>query len=144
MIQRGDYYTTDGDEPSLESKKYTEPVQSAENTPLRAVAYVSGKRLSEITTANYLFEDRYRAVICINGNPTAFRKSYALMNKFNKIERPQIFRFTRRMERLAFRFPRNQAKGAGTIIYSQKSLSINLRGIRAERSDLPILAGVRI
>lgn len=123
------YYTTDGDEPSLESKKYTEPVQISGNTPLRAVAYVSGKRLSEITTATYLFEEPHTVpVICINGNPDSVQEVLRVDDKFNKIERPANISFYEADGTLGVSFPAGiKPKGAGTIIYSQKSLSINLR-----------------
>ncbi|MEN6635979.1 MAG: lamin tail domain-containing protein [Clostridiaceae bacterium] len=123
------YYTTDGDEPSLDSRRYTEPVQIDESTPLRAVSYISGKRLSEITTATYLFEEPHTVpVVCITGNADRIQEVLRVDDKFNKVERLANISFYEPDGVLGVSFPAGiKPKGAGTIIYSQKSLSINLR-----------------
>ena len=123
------YYTTDGDEPSLDSHRYTEPVQISDSTPLRAVSYVSGKRISEITTATYLFEEKHTVpVICITGNADRIQEVLSVDDKFHKIERLANISFYEPDGVLGVTFPAGiKPKGAGTIIYSQKSLSINLR-----------------
>lgn len=123
------YFTTDGDEPSLDSARYTEPVEISKNTPLRAVAYISGKRLSEITTATYLFEEKHTVpVICINGNAERIREVMRVADKDEKVERLAYISFYEPDGSLGVSFPAGiKPKGAGTIVYSQKSLSLNLR-----------------
>ncbi len=123
------YYTTDGDEPSMDSHRYTEPVQISDNTPLRAVSYISGKRLSEITTATYLFVEKHTVpVICITGNADRIQEVMSVDDKFHKVERLASISFYEPDGVLGVSFPAGiKPKGAGTIIYSQKSLSINLR-----------------
>ena len=51
------YYTTDGNEPSTSSKKYTDPLSIKSNTPLRAIAVKEGEINSGITTASYFFNE---------------------------------------------------------------------------------------
>ena len=123
------YYTTDGEEPSLESKRYTEPVEIKKNTPLRAVSYISGKRLSEITTATYLFEEKHTVpVICITGEPDRVREVMRVNDKDEKVERLAYISFYEQDGSLGVSFPAGiKPKGAGTVAYAQKSLSINLR-----------------
>ncbi len=123
------YYTTDGDEPSLNSKRYTEPIEIKKNTPLRAISYISGKRLSEITTATYLFEEKHTVpVICITGNPDRVHEVMRVNDKTEKVERLANIAFYESDGSLGVTFPAGiKPKGAGTVVYSQKSLSINLR-----------------
>ena len=123
------YYTTNGDEPSLKSKRYTEPVTISKNTPLRAVSYSSGKRLSEITTATYLFEERHTVpVVCVTGNPERVRQVLRVDSQLDKVERLAYISFYEPDGTLGVGFPAGiKPKGAGTVVYSQKSLSINLR-----------------
>ena len=123
------YFTTDGDEPSMDSKRYTEPVEVRNNTVLRAVSYISGKRLSEITSATYLFEKRHTVpVICIVGNPERVREVMRVNDKDEKVERLAYISFYEPDGSLGVSFPAGiKPKGAGTVVYAQKSLSINLR-----------------
>jgi len=123
------YYTLDGDEPSLDSIRYTQPVAISGNAPLRAVSYVSGKRISEITTATYLFEDPHTVpVICITGNADRVHEVMSVDDKDEKVERLAYISFYEADGSLGVSFPAGiKPKGAGTVVYSQKSLSINLR-----------------
>ena len=123
------YFTTDGDEPSMDSNRYTEPVSVSGNTVLRAVSYISGKRLSEITSATYLFEERHTVpVICIVGNPERVREVMRVNDKDEKVERLAYISFYEPDGSLGVSFPAGiKPKGAGTVVYAQKSLSINLR-----------------
>lgn len=123
------YYTTDGDEPSLDSTRYTAPIEINANTPLRAISYVSGKRVSEITTATYLFEEQHTVpVVCINGNAKGIQEVMRVDNKNDKVERLATISFYEPDGTLGVTFPAGiKPKGAGTLVYSQKSLSINLR-----------------
>ncbi|MDP3447653.1 MAG: lamin tail domain-containing protein [Eubacteriales bacterium] len=123
------YYTTDGDEPSLDSKRYTEPVEIKQSTPLRAVSYVSGRRISEITTATYLFEEPHTVpVVCVTGNPNRVREVMRVNDKDEKVERLAYISFYEPNGALGVSFPAGiKPKGAGTVAYAQKSLSINLR-----------------
>lgn len=123
------YYTTDGDEPSTRSARYTEPLTISSNTPLRAASYISGKRMSEITTATYLFEERHTVpVVCVTGDPERVREVMRVDSKLHKVERLAYISFYEPDGTLGVGFPAGiKPKGAGTVVYSQKSLSINLR-----------------
>ncbi|HWQ98234.1 MAG TPA: lamin tail domain-containing protein [Clostridia bacterium] len=123
------YYTTDGDEPSMDSTRYTAPVEISSNTPLRAISYVSGKRQSEITSATYLFEEKHTVpVICIVGNPDRIHEVMRVNDKDEKVERLAYISFYEADGSLGVSFPAGiKPKGAGTVVYAQKSLSINLR-----------------
>ncbi|MEA4869650.1 MAG: lamin tail domain-containing protein [Christensenella sp.] len=123
------HYTTDGSEPTLKSKRYTEPLIFAKSMPLRAISYVSGKRTSEITTATYLFEEPHTVpVVCINGDPKRIDEVMSVTDKFKKVERPAYISYYEADGSLGVSFPAGiKPKGAGTIVYAQKSLSINLR-----------------
>ena len=123
------HYTTDGSEPTLKSKLYTEPLIFIKSMPLRAAAYVSGKRRSEITTATYLFVEPHTVpVICINGDPDDISDVMRVTDRFKKVERPSYVSFYEPDGSLGVSFPAGlKPKGAGTLIFAQKSLSINLR-----------------
>ena len=123
------HYTTDGSEPTLKSKLYSEPLIFIKSMPLRAISYVSGKRLSEITTATYLFEEPHTVpVVCINGDPKRIDEVMSVTDKFKKVERLAYISFYEANGTLGVSFPAGiKPKGAGTIVYAQKSLSLNLR-----------------
>lgn len=123
------YYTTDGDEPSLKSTRYTGPIEITDNTPLRAASYTSGKRMSEITTATYLFEEPHTVpVICINGDADRIKEVMRVDDKDEKVERLAYISYYEADGMLGVAFPAGiKPKGAGTLVYAQKSLSINLR-----------------
>ena len=123
------YYTTDGDEPTTKSKRYTEPVSIKQSTPLRAVSYISGRRISEITTATYLFEEKHTVpVICVTGKPERVREVMRVNDKDEKVERLAYISYYEPDGTLGVAFPAGiKPKGAGTVAYAQKSLSINLR-----------------
>ncbi len=123
------YYTTDGSEPTLKSKQYTEPLIFKVSMPLRAVSYVSGKRMSQIATATYLFETPHTVpVVCINGDPARIREVMRVASQKDKIEREAYISYYEPDGTLGISFPAGiKPKGAGTIVYAQKSLSINLR-----------------
>lgn len=123
------YYTTDGDEPTTGSNLYTGPVEIAKNTPLRAVSYVSGKRLSDITTATYLFGDPHTVpVVCVTGDPVRISQVMSVNDKDEKVERLAYISYYEPDGSLGTSFPAGiKPKGAGTVVYAQKSLSINLR-----------------
>lgn len=130
------YYTTDGSEPTLKSKRYTEPLIFIKSMPLRAIAYVSGKRLSEITTATYLFEEPHTVpVVCVNGDPDSIDEVMSVTDKFKKVERLAYISYYEADGTLGVSFPAGiKPKGAGTIVYAQKSLSINLRSAYGQSS----------
>lgn len=123
------YFTTDGDEPTTRSNLYTGPVEIRSNTPLRAVSFVSGKRASEITTATYLFEQRHTVpVLCITGDPERIKLVMGVDDKDQKIEKLAYLSYYEADGKLGASFPAGiKPKGAGTVSYAQKSLSINLR-----------------
>ena len=123
------YYTTDGDEPSTRSTLYEGPVSVSDSMPLRAVSVVEGKRVSEITTATYLFTDPHTVpVVCITGNPDRIDEVLRVVDKDEKVERLAQISYYESDGTLGVTFPAGiKPKGAGTIVYGQKSMSINLR-----------------
>ena len=123
------YYTTDGDEPTTRSNQYTGPVEISKNTPLRAVAIIPGKRVSEITTATYLFEEPHTVpVVCITGDPERIKMVMTVDDMDMKVEKLATISYYEADGTLGTTFPAGiKPKGAGTVAYAQKSLSINLR-----------------
>ncbi len=123
------YYTLDGDEPNTKSKLYSGPIKISKNTPVRAKAYVDGLLPSEIMTANFLFEQPHTVpVVCVTGNPTRVQQVMRINDKTEKIERAAYISYYEPDGTLGTQFPAGiKPKGAGTVAYSQKSLSINLR-----------------
>ncbi len=123
------YYTTDGDEPDENAKRYEGPITISDNTPLRAVAIVPGMRVSEITTATYLFEEPHTVpVVCVTGNAKRIREVLRVDKQSEKVERYAYISYYETDGKLGTSFPAGiKPKGAGTLVYGQKSLSINLR-----------------
>ncbi|MCE5189519.1 MAG: lamin tail domain-containing protein [Eubacteriales bacterium] len=123
------YYTTDGDEPTARSNAYTGPVPISSNTPLRAVSIVSGKRPSEITTATYLFDEPHSVpVVCVTGDPDRIKMVMTVDDMDMKTEKLVNISYYEADGTLGTSFPAGiKPKGAGTVAYAQKSLSINLR-----------------
>ncbi len=130
------YYTTDGEEPNTRDKEYTGPITISENTPLRAASYISGKLKSDVTTANYLFEDPHTVpVVCITGDPDDIDEVLSVTNKWEKVEREAYISYYEEDGSLGTSFPAGiKPKGAGTLVYAQKSLSINLRAAYGQSS----------
>ncbi len=124
------YYTTDGDEPTYRAKQYTGPVTISGSTPLRAISYAPGKRTSAITTATYLFGEPHTVpVICITGNAKRINEVMRVDNQRDKVERLATISFYETDGTFGTEFPAGiKPKGAGTVAYAQKSLSLNLRG----------------
>jgi len=123
------YYTTDGDEPTARSNQYTSPVEISKNTPLRAVAIIPGKRTSDITTATYLFEEPHTVpVVCVTGDPERIKMVMTVDDMDMKTEKLALISYYEPDGTLGTSFPAGiKPKGAGTVSYAQKSLSINLR-----------------
>lgn len=122
------YYTTDGSKPTTGSKLYTEPFVFKKNTVLRAVAVSDGRLDSPITSFTYLFEEPHTLpVVCVNGDPQNIKEVFAAKNNKTKVEREAYIQYYED-GRLGTEFPCGiKAKGAGTIVYAQKSLAIHLR-----------------
>jgi hypothetical protein len=76
-----------------------------------------------------LFEERHTVpVVCVTGNPERVREVLRVDSKLNKVERLAYISFYEPDGSLGVGFPAGiKPKGAGTVVYSQKSLSINLR-----------------
>ena len=51
------YYTTNGDEPTTNSKLYTGSISISHNTPLRAIAVKDGEMSSDVTTETYFINE---------------------------------------------------------------------------------------
>lgn len=123
------YYTTDGGKPTTESQRYEGPIAIDENTVLRAASAIDGKLMSGITTATYLFETPHSVpVVCVNGDPERVKESLSVTDQLNKIENEAIISYYEADGTLGTTFPAGiKVKGAGTVIYAQKSISLNLR-----------------
>lgn len=67
------YYTTDGSKPTTSSNKYSGAISISESTPVRAIAVVQGKLVSECATENYIVDDKHDIpVVCISVNEDEF------------------------------------------------------------------------
>lgn len=122
------YYTTDGSKPTTGSKVYNEPIIFKKNTVLRAIAVSEGKLNSPITSFTYLFVDPHTLpVVCVNGDPQNIKEVFAAKSNKTKVEREAFIQYYED-GRMGTEFPCGiKAKGAGTIVYKQKSLAIHLR-----------------
>ncbi len=123
------YYTTDGSKPTEGDRLYEGPIAISLNTVLRAVSVMEGRMTSAITTATYLFEQPHTVpVVCVNGDPDLVKESLSVSDQLNKIENEAIISYYETDGTLGITFPAGiKVKGAGTVIYAQKSISINLR-----------------
>lgn len=123
------YYTTDGDEPSTKSYLYSGPITISKSTPLRAISVVAGKLVSDTATATYLFVEPHTVpVVCITGNAKRINEVMRVNHKDEKVERLAYISYYEADGQLGISFPAGiKPKGAGTIVYGQKSLSVNLR-----------------
>ncbi len=129
-------YTTDGAEPTYRAAKYTEPIRIADNTVVRAASFIDGKLTSQITTAVYLFEQPHTVpVVCINIDPYSLAEVMGVTDKFDKVERKAYVSYYEADGTLGVAFPCGiKPKGAGTLVYKQKSLSLNLRASYGQSS----------
>lgn len=67
------YYTTDGSKPSTSSSVYSSAIAIQSSTPIRAIAVEDGKLPSEVSTENFLVEQKHDIpVVCIAVNPDEF------------------------------------------------------------------------
>ncbi len=123
------YYTTDGSMPTANSARYAGPVTIGGNTVLRAASVLDGKFHSAVTTATYLFEEPHTVpVVCVNGDPKLVKESLNVSDQLNKIENEALISYYETDGTLGVTFPAGiKVKGAGTVVYAQKSISINLR-----------------
>lgn len=123
------YYTLDGSEPTARDTLYTAPVEITKNCVLRAAGFSTGKLPSQIATADYLFDAPHTIpVLCIDGEPAGIRTVLNTVMRNDKPERAAYASYFEADGTLGLRFPCGlRAKGAGTLAYAQKSLSLNLR-----------------
>lgn len=122
-------YTTDGSAPTENSPRYAVPIHIQGNTVLRAASLSAGKILSQTATADYLFVEPHTVpVVCIDWDPGDMRRVLNTASQQNKPERPAVVSYYEADGSLGLRFPCGvKPKGAGTLAYQQKSLSLNLR-----------------
>ena len=67
------YYTTDGSEPTKNSKQYSGAIAISATCTVRACAYAEGKLKSAVVTENFLVGDRHTLpVICVSMDPDDF------------------------------------------------------------------------
>lgn len=130
------YYTLDGSVPGSGSQRYTAPLTIDKNTVLRAVAYRDGLLESEITTATYIFEQPHKIpVVCIATEPEKIKKIYSADSFADKIEYSGVLSYYETDGSLGVTFPAGiKPKGAGTLVYRQKSLGIHLRAAYGQSS----------
>ena len=122
-------YTTDGSKPTASSRQYTEPLTIGESMTLRAASFLPNRLGSEISTATYLFVTPHTVpVVCICGDPDEVKRVMRVNDKDEKIEREAFVSYYEADGTLGTMFPAGiKPKGAGTVAYAQKSLSISLR-----------------
>ncbi|MEG1525276.1 MAG: lamin tail domain-containing protein [Clostridia bacterium] len=123
------YYTLDGSTPTVRSQKYEGPISITGNTVLSAASFQEGLLPSETAMATYLFDEPHTVpVVCINGDPQKIKEVMRVDDKDEKVERAAIISFYETDGTLGVTFPAGiKPKGAGTVGYAQKSLSLNLR-----------------
>ena len=124
------YYTTDGSAPTDASAPYTGPVQVDGSITLRAVAYADGLLPSEQAAACYLFTEPHTLpVVCLSANPREMRALLTTTSRTDKVEREALLSYYEADGALGTRFAAGlKPKGAGTLLFAQKSMSIHLRG----------------
>jgi len=122
-------YTTDGSVPTETSQRYTEPIAISKSTVLRAASFTDGKMPSQVATADYLFVEPHTVpVVCIDWDPADMQRVIRTTTSKGKTEHPATMSYYEADGKLGLRFPCGiKPKGAGTLVYAQKSLSINLR-----------------
>ncbi|MDO4571888.1 MAG: lamin tail domain-containing protein [Clostridia bacterium] len=137
-------YTTDGSEPSARSRLYEGPILIEDTTVLRAAGFAEGRLRSQTATADFLFETPHTLpVVCIDWAPGDMRTVFSATARSNKAERKASLSYYEADGTLGFRVPCGvKAKGAGTLAYAQKSMSVNLRaGYGQTELHYPLLEG---
>ncbi len=122
-------YTLDGSKPTERSALYTEPIDVRENTVLRAASFMDGRLSSQVATANYLFDEPHTIpVVCVDCAPADLSAVLRTSSRSDKPEREASLGYYEADGSLGLRFTCGvKAKGAGTLAYAQKSLSLKLR-----------------
>lgn len=124
-------YTTNGSEPTASSTVYKSPIPITKNTVIRAFAQQDGMLDSEIVTYTFLFEEPHELpVVCLSFDPKDKDDLWSGKSKdsSSKKQRKGYFSYYEG-GKLSTEFPADfKPKGAGTLGYSQASLSIHLRG----------------
>lgn len=123
------YYTTDGTAPGENGILYTEPIPVEKSLSVRAVAKREGYMDSPEAVRHFLFEQKHTVpVICVAMDKNDFRKVYRVTERGQVVEKPCS---------LAYYYADGsqgtsmlcvvKAKGRGSLVYEQKSLSFKLR-----------------
>ena len=124
-------YTTNGTEPTASSPVYTGPIDITKNMVIRAFAQEDGLLDSEVVTYTFLFETPHTLpVVCLSFDPKDKDALWSGHSKdsSSKKQRKGYFSYYEG-GKLSTEFPADfKTKGAGTLGYSQASLSIHLRG----------------
>ena len=124
-------YTSNGSEPTASSTVYTGPIEITKNTVIRAYSQQDGMLDSEIVTYTFLFETPHQLpVVCLSFEPKDREALWSGRSKesSSKKQRKGYFSYYEGGS-LSTEFPADfKTKGAGTLGYSQASLSIHLRG----------------
>ncbi len=124
------YYTLNGSTPDASSKLYTEPLTVTSSCVVRAVSVKAGALDSKPATCHYLFEAQHTLpVVCIAMSRDALSDVWSPSRHSDIVERESDICYYEPDGTLGVSFVCGlKAKGQGTLTYSQKSLSINLRG----------------
>ncbi len=124
------YYTTDGSVPTQSSARYDGPIAVTQSMTVRAAAYADGLLTSDGAAATYLFvEPHTLPVVCIAADPGEIKDLLRTTDRKNKVEREALLAYYEADGSLGTMFPAGiKPKGAGTLVYAQKSMSIQLRG----------------
>ena len=126
------YYTTNGSEPTIKSKRYSGPIEIKKNTVIRAVAVAEGLLNSEIVTYHYLFVEPHTVpVVCIALSPDDFETVYDVKvhRDIKGTERKAYFNYYESDGKIGVCFPADlRCRGQSTLKYKQKSFSVHLRG----------------
>ncbi len=136
-------YTLNGDEPTIYSRTYTEPLTISKNTIVRAIAFSDEKLPSSIASSTYIFDKTHDIpIVCISadnsglfsnnygiyayGNSSVFPDSNA--NYYWNEERSISFEYYEPDGSLALAFNAGiRIFGGASRVYPQKSFSIHLR-----------------
>lgn len=123
------YYTTDGSKPTVDSKRYTEPVEVSSSLSIRAAAFYDGLLPSFECMANYLFVEPHTVpVVCLTLDSSDFSVLYNVTERADIVERYALCSYYETNGEQGISFPCGlKAKGRGSLSYQQKSMTMKLR-----------------
>lgn len=131
-------YTLDGSPVTESSPVYTEPLAITESCAVRARAYEEGRLEGEERILTYLFTEAHTVpVVCLTLPASDFKKVYSAEERNEVTERAAYFTFYGADGREGVSFPCGvKAKGRGSLVFAQKSLTIKLRSKYGQKSAI--------